>query len=48
MKKGLLIAIVAVMFAVVMTGCGKSDESLAQKAGRNLGENVTDFGKGVG
>jgi hypothetical protein len=43
MKTLLLVAL-----AVVIAGCGKSGESIADKAGESVGRHVTDFTKGVG
>ncbi len=39
-----ILALSALLFA----GCHRSDESLAKRAGKKVGETVTDFAKGVG
>lgn len=36
------------VLAVVVTGCGRKEESLAKKAGGKVGEVITDFAAGVG
>jgi len=41
------ITIISLM-AALLIGCGKKDDSLANKAGEALGKQVTDFTKGVG
>jgi len=33
---------------IVLTGCDKGDESVAKKAGTAIGQQLTDFTKGVG
>lgn len=41
------ITIISLLAALLM-GCGKKEESIAMKAGEKLGQQVTDFTKGVG
>ena len=36
------------LLAVALVGCGKKDESLANRAGESVGKHLTDFTKGVG
>ncbi len=36
------------LLAVALVGCGKKDESLANRAGESIGKHLTDFTKGVG
>ena len=36
------------LLAVLLTGCEKKEDSLAKKAGETLGQQLTDFSKGVG
>jgi len=36
------------LLAVLLTGCSEKDDSIAMKAGEKLGQQVTDFTKGVG
>ena len=38
----------ALIFVLVVCGCGKRDESLVKTAGSKVGETVTDFASGVG
>ena len=33
---------------VLVAGCGKKDESLAQRTGEKVGQQLTDFTKGIG
>jgi hypothetical protein len=34
--------------AALAVGCGKNDESVGKKAGKKLGQQLTDFTKGIG
>jgi hypothetical protein len=36
------------LVAALLVGCGKKDDSIAKKAGEAIGQQVTDFTKGVG
>src|SRR5262245_34692440 len=36
------------LLAVLLMGCGKDEDSLAMKAGEKIGQQMTDFTKGVG
>jgi hypothetical protein len=36
------------LMAALLIGCGKKDDSLANKAGETIGQQLTDFTKGVG
>ena len=45
MKRALIAGAVV---CAMMIGCGKSDEGIAKKMGRKVGETATDFATGVG
>jgi hypothetical protein len=36
------------LLAALLIGCGKKDDSLANRAGESIGKQLTDFTKGVG
>jgi hypothetical protein len=36
------------MIAALLLGCGKEDDSLAKKTGEKVGQQLTDFTKGIG
>ena len=36
------------LLAAVLVGCGKKEDSIAKKAGETVGQQLTDFTKGVG
>jgi hypothetical protein len=36
------------LMAALLVGCGKKDDSIAKQAGEAIGQQVTDFTKGVG
>ena len=36
------------LFGILAAGCGKNDDSLAKKVGEKLGQQATDFTKGIG
>jgi hypothetical protein len=36
------------LITVVLVGCGKKEDSMAKKAGETIGQQLTDFTKGVG
>ena len=38
----------AILLTLAIVGCGKSDESMAKRAGNKVGETLTDFASGVG
>ncbi len=46
LMRAMLGAVILLTLAIV--GCGKSDESLAKRAGSKVGETLTDFASGVG
>jgi hypothetical protein len=41
-------AIAVLVSVALLCGCGKSDESMAKRAGGKVGETLTDFASGVG
>ena len=45
--RGIAVGMLACL-ALLVFGCGSSDESVSKKAGRKLGEGATDFVTGVG
>jgi hypothetical protein len=36
------------LLVAMLTGCGKKDESIANRAGESMGKHITDFTKGLG
>jgi hypothetical protein len=36
------------VMAAILTGCGRNDEGIAKRAGEAIGQQMTDFTKGVG
>jgi hypothetical protein len=47
-KEYMKYVVLLVFTAALLAGCGKKEESLANRAGESLGRHITDFTKGVG